>query len=89
MIHCEEWRTIISIEEHDEHTEAVARLQTRDATHFEGRGRARRNPGDRDVPEIGAELATARALGELAHRLLDAAIGDIEQATGHPAHVAG
>ncbi|HEY2191526.1 MAG TPA: dsRBD fold-containing protein [Actinomycetospora sp.] len=87
MTHTEEWRTIIEIEEHDDHTTAVARLQTRDATSLEGRGRARRNPLDRDVPEIGAELAAARALAELQHRLLDAAIGDIEQATGQEAHL--
>jgi hypothetical protein len=33
------------------------------------------------VPEIGAELATARALHDLADRLLGAAVGDIADAT--------
>lgn len=87
MIHTEQWTTSIDIEEHEDTTHAVARLCTRDATALEGRGTARRNPADRDVPEIGAELAVARALADLQHRLLEATIADIEQATGEPAHL--
>ena len=87
MIHTEEWTMSINVEEHDEHTTAVARLHTRDATALEGHGSARRHPSDRDVPEIGAELAVARALAHLQHRLLDAAVADIEQATGEKAHL--
>ncbi|MDD7967946.1 DUF1876 domain-containing protein [Actinomycetospora lemnae] len=89
MIHTEQWTTSIDIEEHEKTTHAVARLHTRDATALEGRGTARRNPADRDVPEIGAELAVARALGDLQHRLLEAAIGDIERATGQPVELQG
>ena len=89
MIHCEEWNAIINIEEHDDHTDAVARLRTQDSSSLEGRGAARRNPADRDVPEIGAELAVARALGDLQHRLLETVMGDIEQATGRAAHLTG
>ena len=33
------------------------------------------------MPEIGDELAAARALSRLAHDLLDAAAGDIENLT--------
>ena len=36
---------------------------------------------DRDVPEIGYELATARALAALAHQLLEAAADDIGEVT--------
>jgi len=39
------------------------------------------------VPEIGDELAAARALSDLAHRLLDVTIADIEAITGTPAHL--
>ena len=42
-------------------------------------GTARRNPKDTDVPEIGEELAAARALSGLAHDLLEAAVADVEQ----------
>jgi hypothetical protein len=54
-----------------------------------GWGRARRNPGDPSVPRIGEELATARALSELAHNLLDAAAHEIETLEHRPVHVHG
>lgn len=38
-------------------------------------------PSDHDVPEIGGELAVARALSDLAHKLLDTAVEDIEGVT--------
>jgi hypothetical protein len=49
-----------------------------------GWGRARRDPLDADVPTIGQEVAAARALSDLAHRLLDHAAGRIEQAANVP-----
>jgi hypothetical protein len=49
-----------------------------------GIGDARLNPVDHDIPEIGAELATARALSSLAHELLELTIADIEGATNAP-----
>ena len=57
-------------------TTAHATLTTTAGTTLEGYGRARRNPVDRDVPEIGEELATARALRDLADRLLNATSDD-------------
>ena len=38
-----------------------------------------KSPLDRDVPEIGDELAVCRALNGIAHDLLDATILDVEQ----------
>jgi hypothetical protein len=75
------WTAEIFIGERDGKTHAEARLHTDDPTHLVGTGVARLNPEDRDVPEIGAELAAARALSDLAHRLLDAAADDIEGVT--------
>ena len=75
------WSVDIFISERDGRTHAEARLHTADATHLVGTGAARLNPKDRDVPEIGGELATARALSDLAHRLLDVAADDIEGIT--------
>ena len=46
-------------------------------TNLIGTGTSRLNPTDSDVPEIGDELAVARALSELAHQLLHAAAEDI------------
>ena len=79
--HSAEWTARIFIEEQDEHlTRARVNLRTRD-TEVVGVGTARRNPHDLDVPEIGDELAVARALSEVAHQLLDAAAADIEAMT--------
>jgi hypothetical protein len=89
MIHTKTWTVEIVIDEHDDQrvTRAEARLHTSDPTDLRGVGTARRNPDDREVPEIGDELAVARALSDLAHRLLDAAVGDIEQVTQRPARL--
>lgn len=75
------WSVEIQLDEHDGHTKAVARLRTDETTNLVGTGFARRNPADPNVPEIGEELATARALHALADRLLGAAVGDIAEIT--------
>lgn len=82
------WSVEIHIDEHNGSTRAQARLHNRDETGLVGVGSARRNPGDVDIPEIGDELAVSRALAELAHRLLDAAVADIEYVTGRPSRLA-
>lgn len=58
-------------------TTAHAVLKTSAGTRLEGYGRARRNPEDPVVPEIGEELAAARALRDLADRLLRATSDDL------------
>lgn len=86
MLHARKWHVEIYLDEHDDDTRAEARLATKEAMTI-GRGRARRNPHDSNVPEIGDELAAARALADLSHQLLDAAVQDIEDVTHRPAHV--
>ena len=81
------WSVSIDIGEHDGRTRAVAHLHTRDNRQLAGVGFARLAPTDRDVPEIGAELATARALAELSQRLLAVATEDVETVTGQPGHL--
>jgi hypothetical protein len=71
------WHVRIDIEEYEGSTHAVARLDTGAGTDLNGRGTALLNPRDSDVPEIGDELAAARALSQLAHVLLDTAAGDL------------
>ncbi|MET0764215.1 MAG: DUF1876 domain-containing protein [Blastococcus sp.] len=79
------WTIRIDIGEHDGRTRAVARLHTRDTEGMVGVGFARLNPADRDVPEIGDEIAVSRALSDLSHRLIDAAADDLERVLGeHP-----
>ena len=80
------WTVQVDIDEHEDRTRAVARLQTGGDQTLAGTGLARLNPADRGVPEIGDELAVARALSELSHQLLDIAARDIEQSSGVPAH---
>lgn len=86
VAHTKRWTVDIVIDEHDDKrlTRAEARLHTTDRSDLRGEGTARRNPADVEVPEIGDELAVARALSELAHRLLDATVGDIEEVTHRP-----
>jgi hypothetical protein len=80
------WNVAIEIDEHDGRTRATARLDA-GATELIGVGLARLSPEDKDVPQIGDELAVARSLSELAHQLLEATAMDIEQITHQPAHV--
>lgn len=88
MTRTKRWSVEIFIDEHDDHTtRAEARLHTTTATTVTGVGVARKNPDDLDVPEIGDELATARALSDLGERLLRTAAEDIEALTHEPVHV--
>ena len=77
------WTLEIAIGENADETEAEARLRVND-TELTGFGRARRHPGDPQLPRVCEELAVARALSELSHRLLDAAVEDIETFEGRP-----
>lgn len=89
MVHTRTWTVEITISEHDEErrTYADARLHSGALPELRGKGEARRSPSDLEVPEIGDELATARALADLAYQLLDATAGDIEQFTHQPVHL--
>ncbi|SEO84209.1 DUF1876 domain-containing protein [Trujillonella endophytica] len=81
------WTVSVEVDEHDGRTRAVARLQGRGGNWLAGIGLARLDPADRDVPEIGDEIAVARALRDLGNRLLGVATSDVERNTGEPAHL--
>ncbi len=81
------WSVEVFIGEDDGRTYAEARLHTELGDRLLGVGRAWLSPADRDVPEIGDEVAVARALSELSLRLLDTAAGDIEAVTQQEAHL--
>lgn len=76
----------IEVHEHPNHTEAKALLEI-DGEVRGGWGRARRNPGDPERPQVGEELAMARALTDLARHLGDDVEEQIETSGGEPAHV--
>jgi hypothetical protein len=77
------WTVEIVFTENGDRTRADARLRAGERE-FTGWGRARRRPSDPDVPVIGEELAAARALADLTHRLVDEAADAIEQFEGRP-----
>ena len=83
------WTVDIVIDErdHERTTRAEARLKANSGEDVFGHGTAYRHPDDADVPRIGDELAAARALSELSHRLVLAAAEDIEQSTHRRAHL--
>ncbi len=81
------WSVNIVIDEHENQTRATARLRAENRAELEGVGLARLNPMDSDVPEIGDELATARALADLAHQLIEVTAADIEKITKVPPHL--
>jgi hypothetical protein len=72
------WQINIEFSEEEEKTRADALLDVK-GERFHGFGQARRAPGDPNVPVVGEELAAARALSDLSHKLLDAAATRIEQ----------
>ncbi len=80
------WRVEISFTEDDDRTRADAVLEL--ASHrFHGFGQAKRAPQDPNVPVIGQDLAAARALSDVSHKLLEAAAERIESFEGHSVDV--
>jgi hypothetical protein len=86
MTHAKHWSVDIYIDEHEEtrQTRAEARLHTGEPMEVRGIGTSSRNPRDREVPEIGDELAVARALADLADNLHTAARLDVADNSDQP-----
>ncbi len=80
------WTVTVNVFDHGDSSAAHAVLTT-SAGSLTGHGRAQRNPHDVAVPEIGAEIAAARALRELADRLLGAASDDISEVQHERVHL--
>ena len=77
----EDWLVSLSVTETDGQTHVEARLVMSGGDQIAGHGQARRNPADREVARIGAQIASARALADLAGQLLHAAATAIEDST--------
>jgi hypothetical protein len=86
-MHTRRWHIEVHLTEDDTHTRARAVLRTDAGTELTHEGLARRNPTDTDVPEIGDELATSRALSGLAQDLLEAAVADVTANVGKSAQI--
>lgn len=81
--HVKTWRVELRVFESGDDTTAHAVLVA-EVPGIEAQGSARRHPQDADVPEIGDEVAVARALRRLSDRLLGVASEDIAAVEGHP-----
>jgi hypothetical protein len=76
----------VRFDEDDEHCECLATFETTGGI-VTGSGRARRHPQDPIVPMIGEELAVARALGDLAAQLEQAARNAIRAGNRTDSHL--
>ena len=77
-----DWQVRVTIFESDDETHANVVLLSDSPAHLTARGESTRGAGDQPVPEIGDEIAVARALRHLADQLIEVATGDIETLTG-------
>lgn len=82
------WKLTFEVSEDADHCEMVVHLDAGDRSLF-GRGRSRRNPADPAIPQIGEELAAARALHDLANHLTNDAWAAIEKFPGGTQETAG
>ncbi|GAA5161288.1 dsRBD fold-containing protein [Ornithinimicrobium tianjinense] len=85
--HLREWSVRITIFEGGADTSAQAVLLSDAPEHLRAVGQSHRSDDDRSVPEIGDEVAVARALRHLADRLMSAADDDIAAMTGEDVYV--
>ncbi|MFJ5806551.1 dsRBD fold-containing protein [Streptomyces sp. NPDC093093] len=83
MSHTTEWKARVYLFEEDHTTKVRVELDT-GTNRLTGHGTARCNPVDQDIPEIGDELAAARALEELAVQLKHIAYGDMIKSGAAP-----
>ena len=82
-----QWRVDLMLGGEDGRTYAEARLVAEVGDRLMGLGRAQVSPDDYDVPEIGDEIAVARALSNIGTRLLDTASADIAAVTSEHVHL--
>ena len=75
--HIRTWTVTLQVFELGAKTTARAVLHAGADRPLEATGGARRNPSDPDIPEIGDEVAVARALNQLADALMSAAYDDM------------
>jgi hypothetical protein len=81
-LHAKDWTVRISVLADEDDAEARVVLVADSPRHLTAHGHSHRSTSDRAVPEIGDEVAVARALRRLADRLLETAADDIAGVTG-------
>jgi len=75
------WKLTFETREDENHCDMVVHLDAGDRS-LTGQGQSRRNPVDPSVPQVGEELAAARALHDLANHLTEDAWQTIETFAG-------
>ncbi|WP_315098833.1 dsRBD fold-containing protein [uncultured Cellulomonas sp.] len=88
----ETWNVAVYLFTDDDPTHAsVARahavLTTTTGATLDGWGRAQFSAYDLDAPEVGTEIAAARALRQLADRVLQASADDLDDLEDHAVHL--
>ncbi|MEW2070463.1 DUF1876 domain-containing protein [Streptomyces sp. NPDC007346] len=76
------WHIDLEFEEDAHRTRAAALVRLPDGTEVRAHGYASRHPSDEDQQRVGEEIAGARALNEMAMKLLTKAHDEIDEASG-------
>jgi len=76
------WHVELEFEEDEHRTRAIALVRLPDGSEVRANGYAHRHRSDGNQPRVGEEIAGARALNELAMRMLTKAHGEIDDAAG-------
>ncbi|MFD5876086.1 MULTISPECIES: DUF1876 domain-containing protein [unclassified Streptomyces] len=80
------WHIELEFEEDTHRTRAAALVRLSDGTEVRAHGYASRHPSDTLQPRVGEEIAGARALNELAMKLLTKAHDEIDDASGRTSY---
>lgn len=80
------WHVELEFQEDTQHTRAAALVRLPDGSEVRAHGYASRHPIDSDQPRVGEEVAGARALNELAMKLLTKAHDEIDSASGRTSY---
>ncbi|MFJ3436051.1 DUF1876 domain-containing protein [Streptomyces cyaneofuscatus] len=80
------WHVELAFEEDSHRTRAAALVRLSDGTEVCAHGYASRHPSDEDQQRVGEEIAGARALNELAMKLLTKAHDEIDEASGRSSY---
>ncbi|MET9975189.1 DUF1876 domain-containing protein [Streptomyces microflavus] len=80
------WHIELEFEEDAHRTRAAALVRLSDESEVRAHGYASRHPSDEDQQRVGEEIAGARALNELAMKLLTKAHEEIDEASGRSSY---
>ncbi|MFF1925192.1 DUF1876 domain-containing protein [Streptomyces sp. NPDC058221] len=80
------WHIELEFDEDTHRTRAAALVRLSDGSEVRAHGYASRHPADSEQPRVGEEIAGARALNELAMKLLTKAHDEIDEESGRTSY---